>query len=49
MGNASRTVSSAFAAVVVTIAWTTEPAAGDILRNTDTLLADDLVVRVAHN
>ena len=32
MGNASRTVFSAFAAIFVAIAWTTEPSAGDIRR-----------------
>ena len=32
MGNASRTVFSAFAAIFVAIAWTTEPLAGDIWR-----------------
>ena len=42
MGNASRTVFSAFAAIFVAIAWTTEPLAGDIWRSADMLLADDL-------
>ena len=44
MGNASRTVFSALAAIFVAIAWTTEPAAGDILRTADMLLPADLVV-----